>query len=215
MTLVRVGDHRVGWREAGTITATARLARASEELVVEEVDYESLEGLRALFASVVASATDATRVVGTAPVLGECGFAPDDDRFVREITVVPVRSERPVTLNELEAAIRASWSAETSDLPDRWTSANPAFQQCDVTARVVRDYLGGEILVAGVVRDGRRVDRHAWNRLPSGLEVDLSREQFVAGEEFEAAEVLGEFIGSTADERYALLAERVREKLRA
>jgi hypothetical protein len=132
---------------------------------------------------------------------------------VRDVTVAPVAGARVVTHNELEAAIRVYWSAETSDRPDEWTSANPAFQQCDVTARVVRDYLGGEILVAGVVRDGRRVDRHAWNRLDSGLEVDLSREQFLAAEQFEAPEVVTESVGAAADDRYELLAERVREKL--
>jgi len=213
MTLVRVGEHQVGWREAGAVVATGRFARAGEELVVEELEYEHVDALRALLRAVVASATDTVRVVGTAPVLGECDFGTEDDRFVRAVTVAPVRSARAVTLGDLEAAIRASWSAETSDAPDRWTPANPAFQQCDVTARVVRDYLGGEILVAGVVLDGRRVDRHAWNLLDSGLELDLSREQFLAGEQFEAPEILTEFVGRNLDERYAVLSARVREQL--
>jgi hypothetical protein len=89
-----------------------------------------------------------------------------DGRLLRTVTVAPVERPTPSTLARLEQTIRASWSAETSDRPDEWSEANPAFQQCDVTARVVRDYLGGEILVAGVVLDGRRVDMHAWNRLP-------------------------------------------------
>lgn len=77
----------------------------------------------------------------------------------------------------------------------------------------MRDYLGGEILVAGVVLHGRRVDMHAWNRLPSGVEVDLSREQFLQGEQFETPRVLTEFVGDRLDERYELLAARVRERL--
>jgi hypothetical protein len=120
---------------------------------------------------------------------------------------------RAVTLSQLESAIRASWSAETSDRPDSWTSDNPAFQQCDVTARVVRDYLGGEILVAGVVLDGQRVDRHAWNRLPSGLVIDLTREQFRHGERLEAPVVNDLVRIDRNPERYELLASRVRATL--
>jgi hypothetical protein len=38
--------------------------------------------------------------------------------------------------------------------------------------------LGGEILIADVLRDGVPVERQAWNRLESGVEIDLTREQF-------------------------------------
>jgi hypothetical protein len=132
------------------------------------------------------------------------------------VTVAPVSEEltQAITLGELEDAIRASWCAETSDDPECWTTDNPAYQQCDVTSHVVQDYLGGEILVSGVALDGRRVDRHAWNRLPSGLTVDLTREQFLKGEQLEAPEVLGpRFVTERHKERYELLAERVRSKL--
>jgi hypothetical protein len=82
-----------------------------------------------------------------------------------------------------------------------------------VTALVVRDYLGGELVIAGVVREGIRVDRHAWNVLPSGLAVDLSRDQFRNGERFEAPEPLTETAVPGTQERYELLAARVRDKL--
>lgn len=36
----------------------------------------------------------------------------------------------------------------------------------------------------GCSRDGARVETHYWNRLPSGIEVDLTREQFRRGETF-------------------------------
>jgi hypothetical protein len=78
-----------------------------------------------------------------------------------------------------------------------------------VTAAVVQDYLGGDTLVAGVVLDGTRVDRHAWNVLPSGLTLDLTREQFRQGERFEQPHVEA----VTRGERYELLAERVRARL--
>ena len=52
-----------------------------------------------------------------------------------------------------------------------------------MTALVVRELLGGEILIATVIPpEGESSERHAWNRLPSGEEVDLTREQFRAGE---------------------------------
>jgi hypothetical protein len=46
--------------------------------------------------------------------------------------------------------------------------------------------------LVGVVRDGVRVDRHVWNRLPFGLAVDLSRDQFRNGERCEAPAPLDE-----------------------
>ena len=87
-----------------------------------------------------------------------------------------------ITLSELEEAIRAGWSAETADKPDDWRPEVPARRQCGATAVVVRRLLGGEILLADVLRGGERVARHAWNRLPSGIELDLTADQFGADE---------------------------------
>ena len=86
------------------------------------------------------------------------------------------------TLAELERAIRGAWSLDTADEDDGWTPANPSRGQCDITTLVVHDLLGGDVLAADVLLDGRRVEAHMWNRLPSGLEVDLTREQFRSGE---------------------------------
>jgi hypothetical protein len=87
-----------------------------------------------------------------------------------------------LTLAKLEQAIRESWSLDTSDDRDEWSPANPARGQCDITALVVHDFLGGELLGADVYRNGERIEGHMWNRLPSGVEVDLTREQFMRGE---------------------------------
>ena len=43
--------------------------------------------------------------------------------------------------------LRASWSTETGG---KWLSENPARGQCSVTALVVQDVLGGEILKTDV-----------------------------------------------------------------
>ena len=118
-----------------------------------------------------------------------------------------------MTLADLEAAIRAAWGRETSDDPGDWSEENPARGQCAVTALIVRELLGGEILAANVLRDGRRVDRHAWNRLPSGLTVDLTRGQFVNGETLGEPDIAEALVTHRNPERFATLRERVRTTL--
>jgi hypothetical protein len=174
----RPGDEpRVGWEENGELVGSARLQRVDDD-TVELVD---LRGEAA--AEIVAGVADrvaAARLV----VRGTGGYY--------EVAIEPVvvsEEPRPRTLAELEAAIAAAWCAETAERPDLWDEANPARDQCGVTALLVRELLGGDILVANVVRDGRRVERHAWNLLPSGLTVDLTRRQFTHGEQFEAPQV--------------------------
>ncbi|WP_063754849.1 alpha/beta fold hydrolase [Streptomyces sp. NRRL F-2580] len=92
----------------------------------------------------------------------------------------------PWTLADLEAAIRAGWSAETSEpaglgkVP--WTPENPAWGQCDITALVVQDLVGGDLVLGEVLHDGRPEGYHWWNLLPGGVRVDLTWEQFRRGE---------------------------------
>ena len=86
------------------------------------------------------------------------------------------------TLTELEEAIRASWGLDTADADNDWTPENPSCGQCDVTSLVVHDLLGGELLGSDVYLDGERVEGHMWNRLASGIEVDLTRDQSQRGE---------------------------------
>lgn len=81
-------------------------------------------------------------------------------------------------IGRLEAALRESWTGSTSADSTRWSPNNPAWGQCAVTALLVQDHLGGELL-RGVV-DGVS---HYFNRLPDGSLVDLTREQFGAGAE--------------------------------
>ena len=124
------------------------------------------------------------------------------------------------TLAQLEEAIRAAWSEDTASEDNDWTPDNPSCGQCDITTLVVHDLLGGDVLAADLFLDGVRVEAHMWNRLPSGLEVDLTREQFRLGQ------VVGEpRVGkrpATFDpahpryhryEQYLVLSERVRAAL--
>jgi hypothetical protein len=86
------------------------------------------------------------------------------------------------TLAQLEQAIRESWSLDTSDDPEEWSAENPSRGQCDITALVVQDLVGGELLAADVYLGDKRVEAHMWNRLSGGVEVDLTRDQFKHGE---------------------------------
>jgi hypothetical protein len=81
--------------------------------------------------------------------------------------------------------VRAAWARDTCDPVDvdDWSAANPARGQCGTTALTINDLLGGELLLAEVLRtDGSRQGVHWWNRLPDGTEIDLTREQFASHE---------------------------------
>ena len=89
-----------------------------------------------------------------------------------------------LTIDVLRPVLRAAWGPDTCDphdLPD-WRPDNPARGQCGVTALVVHDLFGGELILGEVLVDGARTGSHYWNRLPDGTEVDLTAEQFHPGE---------------------------------
>jgi hypothetical protein len=77
------------------------------------------------------------------------------------------------TLPKLQAALEHSWNKETCypPLQEEWTEENSAFGQCAVTALIVQDFFGGDILFCDH-------QNHAWNKLPDGTEIDLTRSQF-------------------------------------
>jgi len=78
-----------------------------------------------------------------------------------------------VDINMLNEALRQSWCAETAN--GDWSLNNPSQNQCAITALVVQDYFGGDLLRC-LMTDG---DSHYWNRLPDGTELDLTEDQFV------------------------------------
>src|ERR1700733_7838695 len=90
-----------------------------------------------------------------------------------------------VIRGDLEAAIRAAWALDTCDPVDAddWSAANPSRGQCGSTALTVHDLLGGDLMIAEVLRtDGSRQGVHYWNLLPDGTELDWTREQFASNE---------------------------------
>lgn len=93
-----------------------------------------------------------------------------------------------VNLTDVERAFRDGWGADTCCPDDLhlWHEANPSRGQCAATTLVVHDLLGGELILAKAYRAGRQRGYHWWNRLPCGVELDLTREQF------DGDEVVGE-----------------------
>lgn len=85
----------------------------------------------------------------------------------------------------LLSVVSLCWSRDTSSDPDHWSLGNPALGQCAVTALVVQDEFGGEMLRAMVMPaagtpDGKAVS-HYWNRIASDDVVDLTASQFPGG----------------------------------
>jgi hypothetical protein len=121
------------------------------------------------------------------------------------------------TLTEVERAVRASWGADTCDPADRADRCreNPARGQCGVTALVLNDLFGGDLVLGEVRVAGERVGVHYWNRFGAGVEVDLTREQSRPDEEVVGGEVVRRPAGPPrrAREEYELLRDRVAARL--
>lgn len=91
-----------------------------------------------------------------------------------------------MTMAEIDSAIRASWAPDTCSADDAacapWTTDNPSWGHCDVTALVLHDLLGGDLMMGDVHLNGEHHGYHWWNRLNTGIEIDLTREQFQDGQ---------------------------------
>ncbi len=89
----------------------------------------------------------------------------------------------------IKKTLRWCWSRETASpgCQAAWTPDAPSFGQCAVTALLVQDLLGGELIRTEVPGFGS----HYCNRLDSGLPVDLTFDQFPAGTLFPAGEPVG------------------------
>jgi hypothetical protein len=93
--------------------------------------------------------------------------------YIEAMPTVFVKSQlsRP-DLESIEQRFRCAWDALTSSDPG-WSPSLPSLGQCAVTALIVQDLYGGQLLRA---RLGEVT--HYWNALPDGTEVDLTRDQF-------------------------------------
>jgi len=102
---------------------------------------------------------------------------------------------------ELYARLRRAWSTETGR---HWRADNPACGQCNVTALVVQDALGGEILKTAI--DGawhfyNRIDGRRWDFTMSQFETPIGYD--------DAASDRAEALAGTTPAQYALLRARV------
>jgi hypothetical protein len=133
-------------------------------------------------------------------------------------TLAPMTT--PWTLLDVDAALRASWAADTCSPDDLdrapWHPGNPAWGHCDITALVVHDIFGG-LLVQGEVHDihGEQQGFHWWNRLPGGAELDVTREQFRDGQAVSEVRAITRPVGPLPHRwaEYLLLRERVSARL--
>ena len=115
------------------------------------------------------------------------------------------------TLIDVERAVRAAWGADTcapEDLP-HWSPDNPARGQCGVTALVLHDLFGGDLMRGEVRIDDEWADYHWWNSLPAGVELDLTREQFAPHEIVGPGAVIARGPLKRMNRQYELLHQRV------
>lgn len=78
----------------------------------------------------------------------------------------------PDSLQSLSTFLRRAWTLDSSTATE-WDATRPETGQCAVTALIVQDHSGGDLLRAIV-----NGESHYWNRLPDGTEADLTRRQF-------------------------------------
>jgi hypothetical protein len=109
------------------------------------------------------------------------------------------------------------WGADTCDPVDRpdWQPDNSARGQCGVTALVLNDLFGGDLVLGEVYVLGERTGAHYWNRFGDGLEVDLTRDQFRPDEDVVGGRVVQRPPGppKRCREEYELLRKRVLSSL--
>lgn len=122
---------------------------------------------------------------------------------------------------ELEA-IRDAWSNGTAAL-NTPKDAHPARGQCAVTALLVQEWFGGELLRAVVEMPDGSTESHYWNRITGMGEIDLTREQYPADYPIPRGEVVlrsrlleGErAVSAKTAERYYTLSLRAYKALEA
>jgi len=90
--------------------------------------------------------------------------------MTQALNIIPSVKE----LTDLHDSFLEAWNSDTTSVPDEWTEALPERGQCAVTALILQDIFGGELLRAVV-----NGESHYWNKLPLG-EVDFTRSQFVS-----------------------------------
>jgi hypothetical protein len=103
--------------------------------------------------------------------------------------------------SSIEKQLRVAWSTETAST---WTSDNPARGQCSVTALVIQDLIGGDILKTRVGPHW-----HFYNSL-QGKRVDFTASQFDQDIRYDDLPATrDEAMKDTSQEQYRILAGRL------
>jgi hypothetical protein len=80
---------------------------------------------------------------------------------------------QPIPIRLLQKAVKKAWDKRTCYPGDltKWNENLPETGQCAVTALVINDLYGGQIVF-------NEAFDHFWNILPDGRELDLTKGQF-------------------------------------
>ena len=109
---------------------------------------------------------------------------------------------------ELYREIQAAWSAETASPPETWSTSNPAKNHCSLTALIVQDHFGGDILSTKTVGG-----THFYNMI-DGTRWDLTISQFAEPIPFEDTPTSREAaMSDTTPEKYCIVRERLQNRL--
>jgi hypothetical protein len=102
---------------------------------------------------------------------------------------------------ELYRRLMQAWSGETSG---KWQRDNPACGQCSVTALVVQDLLGGELLktkVAGAWHFYNCIDGRRWDLTVSQFATPIGYDDLPSSRQ--------EALADTSQQKYVLLVKRL------
>lgn len=96
---------------------------------------------------------------------------------------------KKLTLNKIQETIEKSWSQKTAYYDFLWCKNNNSISsgQCQVTALLVQELLGGKILYSHIV--GNPEFDHYWNKI-GDIEIDLTSEQFEKNTKFVKSKIL-------------------------
>jgi len=100
-----------------------------------------------------------------------------------------------------------AWGKDTCypPLKDKWTEECPELGQCAVTALLIQEEYGGDIVF-------NKEYNHYWNRLSSLTEVDLTKSQFPGVGKIGIDKIVDrKSFGEDVIQRYKILKERISE----
>lgn len=116
-------------------------------------------------------------------------------------TTTAPRFDSPI---QLYRALRHAWSAASASPPESWSADNPAKNHCSVTALIVQDHFGGDILTTRTTGG-----THFYNRI-GDTRWDLTVSQFDEPIPFDDMPSSREAaMRDTTAEKYRLVKERL------